>query len=396
MSEDFYSVLGVSRDASEDEIKQAYREKAAEYHPDVSDDPNADEKFKQAKKAKEVLTDDQKRSAYDRMGHDRFEQAEKRGGFDGGGAGGMGGMGGGDPFGGMGGGGMGGMGGGGGGLGDIFEQFFSGGGGRGGGRGGPQQGADLRTDLTIELEEAAEGARKQFTVARPETCPDCGGSGHPESADAETCPQCEGRGQTTQVQQTSLGRVQQTQTCRRCGGDGTLYSETCGTCGGEGQVRNEAMLSVEIPPGIRDGQTLRMEREGAPGENGGPKGDLLIEISVRQHPDFDREGDDLAHRAAISFPQATFGTTVEIPTLSGTVEMDVPAGTQSGEMFRLDGKGMPRLRRRGNGDLFVKTQVVTPDELNDEQRDALEAFAEAGGEEVEVGEGFFEKIKNSL
>jgi molecular chaperone DnaJ len=395
MSEDFYSVLGVSRDASEDEIKQAYREKAAEYHPDVSDDPNADEKFKQAKKAKEVLTDDQKRSAYDRMGHDRFEQAEKRGGFDGGGAGGaggMGGMGGGDPFGGMGGGGMGG---GGGGLGDIFEQFFSGGG-RGGGRSGPQQGADLRTGLTIELEEAAEGAGKQFTVTRPETCPDCGGSGHPDSADAETCPQCEGRGQTTQVQQTSLGRVQQTQTCRRCGGDGTLYSETCGTCGGDGQVSNEATLSVEIPPGIRDGQTLRMEREGAPGENGGPKGDLLIEISVRQHPDFDREGDDLAHRAAISFPQATFGTTVEIPTLSGTVEMDVPAGTQSGETFRLDGKGMPRLRRRGNGDLFVKTQVVTPEELNDDQRDALEAFAEAGGEEVEVSEGFFEKIKNSL
>jgi molecular chaperone DnaJ len=397
MSEDFYSVLGVSRDASEDEIKQAYRKKAAEYHPDVSDDPNADEKFKQAKKAKEVLSDDQKRQAYDQMGHDRFEQAEKRGGFDGGGAGrgagGMGGMGGagGDPFGGMGGGGMGG-----GGLGDIFEQFFNGGGGRGGGQSGPRQGSDLRTDLTIELEEAAAGAEKQFTVARPETCSDCGGSGHPESADAETCPQCEGRGQTTQVQQTSLGRVQQTQTCRRCGGDGTLYSEDCSTCGGDGHVRTEASLSVDVPPGIRDGQTLRMEREGAPGENGGPNGDLLIEISVRKHPEFDREGDDLAHRAAISFPQATFGATIEVPTLDGTVEMDVPAGTQSGETFRLEGKGMPRLRRRGTGDLFVKTQVVTPDEMNDEQREALEAFAEAGGEEIEVEEGFFEKIRNSL
>ncbi len=392
MSEDFYSVLGVSRDASEDEIKQAYRKKAAEYHPDVSDDPNAEEKFKQAKQAKEVLTDEEKRSAYDRLGHDRFEQAKKRGGFDGGGAGagGLGGMGG-DPF-----SGMGGMGGGGGGLGDIFEQFFGGGAGGGRGRNGPRQGSDLRTDLAIELEEAYEGAQKQFTITRPEICPDCDGSGHPESAEAQTCPQCEGRGQTTQVQQTALGRVQQTQTCRRCGGDGTLYSESCGTCGGDGQVRNEATLSVEIPPGIRDGQTLRMEREGAPGENGGPKGDLLIEISVRKHPEFDREGDDLAHRAAISFPQATFGTTVEVPTLSGTVEMDVPAGTQSGETFRLERKGMPRLRRRGNGDLFVKVQVVTPDELNDEQREALEAFAEAGGEEVEVSEGFFKKIKNSL
>ncbi|WP_160134549.1 molecular chaperone DnaJ [Halococcus salsus] len=395
MSEDFYSVLGVSRDASEDEVKQAYREKASEYHPDVSDDPNADEKFKQAKKAKEVLTDDQKRQAYDQMGHDRFEQAEKRGGFDGGaggrgGAGGMGGgMGGGDPFGGMGGN----MGGG---MGDIFEQFFGGGGGRGGGRNGPQQGRDLRTSLTIELEEAAEGVQKQFTVARPETCPDCDGSGHPESADAETCPECDGQGQTTQVQQTALGRVQQTQTCRRCGGDGTLYSESCDTCGGDGRVRNEATLSVDIPAGIADGQTLRMEREGAPGENNGPKGDLLIEVSVRQHPEFERDGDDLAHRAAISFPQATFGTSIEVPTLSGTVEMDIPSGTQSGETFRLGGKGMPRLRRRGKGDLFVKVQVVTPDQLNEDQREALEAFAEAGGEEVEVEEGFFKKIKNSL
>ena len=389
MSEDFYSTLGVSRDASAEEIKKAYREKAAKYHPDVSDDPDAEEKFKRAKQAKEVLSDEQKRAAYDRMGHEQFEQAKKRGGFDGGGgAGGMGGMGGaGDPF-----GGAGGMGGG---LGDIFEQFFGGAGGARG-RNGPRQGADLRTTLTIELEEAYEGAQKQFSVTRPETCPDCDGAGHPESAEAEPCPECDGQGQTTRVQQTPLGRVQQTQTCGRCGGEGTLYSETCGTCGGEGRVRREATLTVEVPPGIRDGQTLRMDGEGAPGEQGGPNGDLLIELTVRKHPDFDREGDDLAHRAAISFPQATFGTTIEVPTLSGTVEMDVPEGTQSGETFRLQGKGMPRLRRRGHGDLFVQVQVVTPQELNAEQREALEAFAEAGGETVEVSEGFFEKIKNSL
>ena len=380
MTEDFYDVLGVSRDADEDEIKQAYRTKASEYHPDVSDDPDAEEKFKKAKKAKEVLTDEEKRQAYDRMGHDRFEQAEKRGGFDGAGGGA-----GGNPF--------GGGGGGAGGFGDIFEQFF-GGGGRGGNR--PRQGQDLRTSLSLDLEEAFEGVEREFTVTRPSRCSDCDGSGHPPGADERTCPNCDGQGQVTQVQQTPFGRMQQTGTCRRCDGEGTLYSETCSTCGGEGQVREESTLSVDIPAGIRDGQTLRMEGEGAPGQNRGPNGDLLIEVSVADHPDFDRDGDDLHYQHPISFPQATFGDTVEVPTLDGTVEMDVPAGTQSGETFRLQGKGMPRLRRRGRGDLFVQVQVVTPDSLNAEQREALERFAEAGGEEVDVNEGFFERIKSSF
>lgn len=382
MSEDFYEVLGVSRDASEDEIKQAYREKAQEYHPDVSDHDDAEEKFKQIQQAKKVLTDEEKRQAYDRLGHERFEQAQKQGGFDGG-AGGRG-RGGGNPF---------GEGGPFGDVGDIFEQFFGGGGGR---RNGPRQGADLRTQLRIDLEDAYHGLEKELTINRPESCPDCDGSGHPPSSDSQTCPECEGRGQVTQVQQTPMGRVQQTTTCRRCGGEGTLYDETCGTCRGEGQVRNEATLSVEIPAGIQDGQTLRMEREGAPGEQGGPNGDLLIEVSVTEHDEFDRDGADLYYQHAISFPQAVFGDTVEIPTIDGTVELDVPEGTQSGEVFRLDGKGMPRLRRRGNGDMLVRLQVVTPDELNQEQREALEAFAEAGGEEVEVEQGFFERLKNSF
>jgi len=379
MTEDFYDVLGVSRDADEDEIKRAYRKKASEYHPDVSDDPDAEEKFKQVKKAKEVLTDEEKRQAYDRMGHERFEQAEKRGGFDGGGGGAQG-----NPFGGAGGGG---------GFGDIFEQFFGGG---GGGRNRPRQGQDLRTSLQLDLEEAFEGVEREFTVTRPTRCSDCDGAGHPPDADSETCPNCDGRGQVTQVQQTPFGRMQQTGTCRRCDGEGTLYSETCSTCGGEGMVREESTLSVDIPAGIRDGQTLRMEGEGAPGPNRGPSGDLLIEVSVADHPDFERDGDDLHYQHPISFPQATFGDTVEVPTLDGTVEMDVPGGTQSGETFRLQGKGMPRLRRRGRGDLFVQVQIVTPDSLNAEQREALEQFAEAGGEEVDVNEGFFERIKSSF
>jgi molecular chaperone DnaJ len=383
MSRDFYEILGVARDASEDEIQEAYRQKAREYHPDVSDDPDAEEKFKKAKKAKEVLTDEEKRQMYDQMGHDRFEQAEKRGGA-GGGAGGMGGAGG--------------VGGAGGfDMQDIFDQFFGGGGGRGG-RGGSRrrQGQDLQTRLTIDLEEAYTGATKQITVTRPETCEDCDGKGHPPDADSQTCPECNGQGQTTRVQQTPMGRVQQTATCRRCEGEGTLYDETCSTCRGDGTVRNEATLEVDIPAGIADGQSLRMNGEGAPGENGGPSGDLLIQVSVRDHPDFERDGDDLSYNHAISFPQAVFGDTITVPTLDGNVEVDVPSGTQSGEVFRLEGKGMPRLRRRGNGDLYVQVQIVTPDSLNSEQKEALEAFAEAGGEEVDVEEGFFEKLKNSL
>jgi len=380
MSEDFYSALGVSRDADEDEIKQAYRKKAAEYHPDVSDDPNAEEKFKKAKKAKEVLLDDEKRRMYDQMGHERFQEAEKRGATDTDGRrGGMGGMGG----------GSGGMG-----MNDIFEQFFGGGGSRS--QSGPRQGADLKTRLRIDLEDAYHGVTKQLTVTRPERCPDCDGAGHPPEADSRTCPVCDGRGQETTVQQTPLGRVQQTQTCSRCGGEGTIYSETCSTCGGDGRIQNEATLQVEVPEGIRDGQTLRMDGEGAPGENGGPNGDLLVEIRVEDHDVFERDGDDLRRRYPISFPQAVFGDTVEVETLDGTVEMDVPAGTQSGEVFRLRGKGMPRLQRRGDGDLYVEVRIVTPENLNEEQREALEAFAAAGGEEIDVEQGFFEKLKNTL
>ena len=384
MSEDFYEVLGVSRDASEDEIQQAYRKKAREYHPDVSDDPDAEEKFKKIKTAKEVLTDEEKRRAYDQMGHDRYVEADKHGATDSGGRG-AGGMGG-----------MGGMGGGQGPFGDmsdIFETFF------GGGRGDsnrPRQGRDLRTGLQIDLEDAYHGVEKELNVTRPDTCPNCNGEGHPPGTDSHQCPECNGRGQTTTVQQTPMGRVQQRQTCRRCEGDGTVYDETCSTCRGDGVVREDASLSVEIPAGIEDGQTLRMEREGAPGERGGPKGDLLIEVSVADHPDFERDGADLHHQEPISFPQAVFGDTIEVSTLDGKVELDVPSGTQSGETFRLSGKGMPRLRRRSDGDLYVQVQVVTPDSLNEEQRDALEAFAEAGGEEIDVDQGFFEKIKSSF
>jgi molecular chaperone DnaJ len=385
MPEDFYDVLEVDRDADEEEIQAAFREKAARYHPDVSDDPEAEEKFKKVKKAKEVLTDEEKRRMYDQMGHERFEQAEKMGGTEGGAGGGR--RAGGDPFGGAGGAG---------GFEDIFEQFFGGGGGRAGRDNRPRGGSDLQTALDVTLEEAFEGVDKEMSVTRPERCPDCDGHGHPPEADARQCPECGGSGRTTQVQQTALGRVQQTGTCRRCEGEGELYSETCSTCGGDGVVRRDATLTVSVPAGIRDGQTLRMEGEGAPGEPGAPDGDLLIEVSVADHPEFERDGTDLHRRQPVSFPQVVFGDTVEVETLDGTVEMDVPAGTQSGETFRLRGKGMPRLRGSGRGDLYVEVRVATPDSLNDEQREALEAFAEAGGEDIDVDQGIFERLRNSF
>jgi molecular chaperone DnaJ len=387
MTEDFYDVLGVSRDASEEEIEEAYRDAVRKYHPDVSDDPDAEEKFKKAKKAKEVLTDDEQRQMYDQVGHEQFVEADKRGATGGGGGarGGPGGMGG-----------MGGMGGGGfGDVQDIFDQFFGGGAG-GQSQNRPRQGQDLRTGLEIDLEEAYHGAEKQMDVRRPETCSDCDGKGHPPGTDSETCPECNGQGQTTTVQDTPFGRMQSRQTCRRCEGDGTIYEETCSTCGGNGVVREDATLTVEIPAGIRDGQTLRMEREGAPGERGGPKGDLLVEISVAEHPDFERDGDDLYTTAGVSFPQVVFGDTVEIETFDGPVELDVPAGTQSGERFRLKGKGMPRLQRRGSGDLYVQIQVVTPESLAEEQREALEQFAEASDEDIDVDQSFFDKIRDSF
>jgi molecular chaperone DnaJ len=381
MTEDFYDVLGVSRDASEEEIEEAYRQAVRRYHPDVSDDPDAEEKFKKAKKAKEVLTDEEKRRMYDQMGHEQFVEAEKHGATEGGGArggaGGVGGMGGG-PFSDME---------------DIFEQFF-GGGGRS--RDRPRQGRDLKTGLEVDLAEAYHGVEKQLTVRRPERCGECDGEGHPPGTGSRRCPECNGRGQTTTVQQTPFGRMQQTTTCRRCEGEGTVYEQTCPACGGDGITRNETTLTVGIPNGIRDGQTLRMDGEGAPGERGGPNGDLLVEVSVADQPDFDRQGDDLYTSEAVSFPQAVFGDTITVETFDGPVDLDVPAGTQSGEQFRLRDKGMPRLQRRGHGDLYVRVQVVTPESPNEEQREALQRFAEAGGEEVEVEQGFFDRIRDSF
>ncbi|MEF8772234.1 molecular chaperone DnaJ [Halodesulfurarchaeum sp.] len=386
MSEDFYSLLGVSRDASEEEIKRAYRQKAAQNHPDVSDDENAEEHFKKLQKAKEVLTDEEKRRMYDQLGHEQFMQADKQGATDNGGRG-RGGRrrAGGDPF----GGGMGD-------IGDIFDQFFGGGRGQTRTRQRATSGRDLKTSLTISLEEATKGVTKQVTVTRPEPCDVCNGSGHPPDANARSCPNCNGQGQVREVRRTALGRVQQTRTCPRCEGDGQIYEDVCSNCGGDGTARQQATLSVDVPAGIRSGQTLRMNGEGAPGEQGAPNGDLLIEVEIDEHPEFERDGDDLHTQEPLSFPQAVFGDTIQVETIDGRVDVDIPAGTQSGETLRLRDEGIPHLRGRGQGDLYIHLQVVTPEDLSQTQKEALEQFAEAGGEELEIDEGFIDRIRNSL
>ncbi len=384
VGEDFYDALGVDRNASTEEIESAFRKQAARHHPDVSDDPDAEETFKKLQKAKEVLTDEDKRALYDRLGHDRFVEAEKHGATDGNAAGAAG-AGVGDPFGGQGPFGD---------IGDIFEEVFG-----GGGRSrGPSRGTDLRATVEIDLEEAFEGTEKGLSFRRDDRCDDCDGTGHPPSADSRTCPECQGRGQVTDVRRTPFGQMQQRRSCRRCDGEGQLYSETCSTCGGGGTVRREVSVDVEIPPGIRDGQTVPVEGEGLPGDRGAPTGDLLVEVRVADHPEFDRDGDDLHRTEPVSFPQAVFGDEIEVPTIDGSVEMDLPAGTETGETFRLSGKGMPRLRGRGRGDLYVTVEVAvpSPSELTEEGRDALAAFAEAGGDEIEVDESFFDRLRRGL
>lgn len=281
-----------------------------------------------------MLTDDEKRQMYDQVGHERFQQSQKRGG-------GGGGRGQGNPFGG-GGNPFGGMGGGGGGFEDIFNNLFNGGAG-GQQRNRPQQGRDVAQRISIDLEDAYHGVERDVTIRRREVCPECDGEGHPEDADVNTCSECNGSGQQTTVQQTPFGRVQQTTTCRACGGEGETYSEDCSECRGSGRVRRTRDVTITIPAGFRDGQRLRYRGEGEPGENGGPNGDLFVEVNVRDHDEFDRDGDDLRYTHPISFPQAVFGATVEVPTLDGEEELKVPAGTQSGSTFTVSGAGMPHL-----------------------------------------------------
>lgn len=374
---DYYELLGVSRDASGQEIKKAYRKLAVQWHPDKNpDNPDAQAKFMEISEAYEVLKDEEKRAAYDRFGHAAFQQ----GGGRSGGAGGFH-----DPmdifrevF------------GGGGGGGGIFEEFFGGGGGR---RGGPQAGNDLRFDLEISLEEAAKGVEKEISYRRRVTCKSCHGSGAEAGSAPVTCHTCGGAGRVV----SSRGFFQVQQICPSCQGTGTVVESPCQTCRGDGLVSETSKLKVRIPAGVDTGSKLRSSGGGEAGPKGGPNGDLYIVLHVKEHAIFERHDDDLFCLIPIKFTLAALGGTIDVPTLNGKAALKIPAGTQSGTTFRLRGKGIPDLRSGQPGDQLVRVEIEVPKKLNGEQREALEAFALACGDaDSPVSEGFFEKAKKWL
>ncbi len=380
---DYYEVLSVQRTASDEELKKSYRRLAVQYHPDKNPgDPKAEERFKELGEAYDVLNDPDKRAAYDRYGHAAFAQGTAGAGR-GGTAGGI------DPFdlfrevfGAGGGGGAGESGG-------IFEQFF--GGGRGGqDREGRQRGSDLRYDLQISLEEAAAGVEKEIEITKNAACDVCSGTGAEAGSQAVTCRTCQGRGQVI----TSRGFFQVSQTCPRCKGTGSIIENPCKKCRGEGRTEQTAKIKLKIPAGIDDGVRLRSTRNGEAGIRGGPMGDLYVVVHVAEHTVFQREEDKLYCEVPISFITATLGGEIQVPTLEGKAALKVPAGTQSGTMFKLRQRGMPDMNTKVRGDLLTRVLVEVPTKLNAEQRQKLEEFAALCGEEnAPIHKGFFDKAK---
>jgi molecular chaperone DnaJ len=345
---DYYEILGVERGASDDDLKKAYRRLAMKHHPDRNpDDKGAEDKFKEAKEAYEVLSDAQKRAAYDRFGHAGVDAAAgARGGphpgFDPG-----------EVFGDI--------------FGDVFGDIFGAGGGRRGGRDRVFRGADLRVGVTLDLEQAVRGDEVELEVPAQKTCGTCSGTGSAKGSAPEECGTCNGHGQV-RIQQ---GFFQIQQTCPRCKGAGKIVTDPCKSCRGRGRVDERKRLSVKIPPGVDDGDRIRLSGEGQPGENGGPAGDLYVEVAVRGHPIFQRHGADLICEVPISFAKAALGGEVEVPTLDGRAEIVVPAECQTGKVFRLRGKGVKPVRGGPVGDLHCRLVVETPINLTREQKDLL-------------------------
>ena len=362
---DYYDVLGVSKTASDDEIKQAYRKLAKKYHPDLNPgNKEAEEKFKEVNEAYEVLSDKDKRSKYDQFGHAAFDP---NAGFGGGGFSGFSGSGFTGSF---------------TGFDDILNSMFGGGFGRSSSSrpDAPMGGSDLQYRITISFEEAAFGCKKEIQYRREEVCGACSGTGAAAGSETKTCPTCKGTGHVRVQQNSFFGTVQSTRTCDACGGTGKIIEKPCERCKGKGRVMVAKTVTVNIPAGIDDGQTLRLGGKGGMGYNGGPDGDLLVTVSVRNHKQFIREGYDLYLNYTIPMTVAVLGGEVTVPTLSGDVKYKIPEGTQSGTTFRLRGQGIQRLNGSTKGDLLVNCTVEIPKRLTDSQREAFEQFAETMGE----------------
>ena len=344
---DYYEVLGVAQNGDEKEIKKAYRRIAMKFHPDRnSDDPKADDKFKEATEAYEVLTNAEKRAAYDRFGHAGVDGSAGAGGFSGGGFS--------DIF------------------GDVFGDIFGGGGG-GRSRAGPQRGSDLRYTLDISLEDAVFGKTVEIKVPTLQSCNVCDGSGAKPGTSVKTCSTCGGAGQVRMQQ----GFFQVQQTCPSCRGQGKVVSDPCTSCRGQGRVERSKILSVKVPPGVDTGDRIRLSGEGEAGPSGGPNGDLFVEMSVRKHAIFERDGKDLHCDAPITFSDAALGGELEVPTLEGRVKLKIPEGTQTGKLFRLRGKGVKPVRGGSVGDLLCRVVVETPVQLTKQQRELLQQFQES-------------------
>jgi molecular chaperone DnaJ len=364
---DYYEILGVSRSASDAEIKRAYHRLARQYHPDLNKEPAAEERFKEINEAYEVLGDRRKRADYDRWGH-----VGARGGFA-------------TDFGGFG-------------FGDIFEDLFGFGGMRTAARRAPQRGTDLRYNLTLTFEEAAFGCEKEIEVTRLDTCAVCRGTGAEPGTEPIRCPQCNGTGEVRRVRQSVFGSFVNVTTCGRCGGEGEVVSTPCSKCRGQKRVRATKTIAIKAPPGVDNGTQIRLSEEGEAGARGGMPGNLYVVISVRKHPYFKRQNSDIFLELPINVAQAALGDETEVPTLDGTEKLTIPAGTQTGETFRLRNKGVPYLRGEGRGDQLVTVYVVTPNKLTPQQRELFEQLSKTMGKEVipQGEKGFFDRLKDVL
>jgi len=367
---DYYDVLGVGRSASQDEIKKAYRGLARQYHPDVNKSPDAEARFKEINEAYQVLSDQEKRATYDRFGHSGVQGRWGDVGDFGFGFGG---------------------------FGDIFEDLF-GFGPRTRTRRAPSRGADLRYDLTISFEEAIFGCDRELEIPRYETCPRCRGSGAEPGTSPIRCPQCNGTGEVRRTQQSIFGSFINVTTCPRCGGEGEVVNTPCGECRGQKRVRVTRTISAKVPAGVDNGTQIRLAGEGEPGVYGGPPGNLYVIVSVKPHRYFRRQDNNIILELAINVAQAALGDEVMVPTLDGDEILVIPAGTQTGKVFRLRGKGVPYLRRNGRGDQLVIVQVAIPTDLSDEQKRLFKDLARTLGKEVipQEEKGLLEKIMDFL